>query len=81
MPADTGMTMKITKAYLAAELSDFCRVTEHLARPRDGRNRGRTHGRSKEGKKEQGRWFIRDGGTRYESPRDKSFKRTRGGED
>lgn len=77
---DTGMVVEIAKAYLITELSDFCRVAEHLAQPRDERSKGvgpkgsRRVKRSKKG-------GLSEVEGRHESPRDKSFKRTRGGED
>lgn len=54
------MAVEIAKAYLITELSDFCRVTEHLAQP--GEPWGESE-RVEEDKKKQERWFIRERGT------------------
>lgn len=54
------MAVEITKAYLITELSDFCRVTEHLAQSREPWGEPE---RVEENKKKQERWFIRRRGT------------------
>lgn len=48
------MVVEIAKAYLITELSDFCRVTEHLAQSRELWGESE---RVEEDKKKQEKWF------------------------
>lgn len=74
------MAVEIAKAYLITGLSDFCRVTEHLVQPWDRRSRGRGPKGSRRVKRSK-KGGLSGEERRQESPRDESFKRTRGGED
>lgn len=83
------MAVEIARAYLINGLSDFCRVTEHLASPTArGRRRGGAEGWGPKGssgvkRSKKGGLSGKEGRAARPrlSPRDESFKRTRGGED